>query len=492
MKTVTKIHQMMLLNVINVGIVVFWSVDGAFMTNYLTKRVNCFSPFGMTDFEASVVLNTGQLMIVLGLLFGYLSDRTRTRIGRRAPFILSGAVAAAVFYCVIPFLNDLALVVAVQVIVYFFVVWMSIPYYALVPDVTPPEKLSTCNAFFSLFGAVGTIAGYAVVGGILCDQCAYPSLYRYLPFGATGALLLLFALTTVAATREDTTAPPGLPVRVRAQTGAQTPRGEGFIRWFAGLVSDLRERRDLFWFMVFNFVLWMGLQGFVKFFTRFMDSDMGVPLDTAALALGVLPVVVMALAVPVGILGDRVSRKGLLMAGVLITMAAMVAGYFLIRPNARPAGAPAAVTGAPAAGGVSGFKAEYDYAECLAGSPDPCGGGSGDMLGKLGMLREEPLRTTALVLGAASAGLCVVFVLMAAIAPTLMPENKVGEFMGLLSATTGLGSAVGLIVSGALSTLLAATIHCRVIFIIGAACLAAASLVLLKVKIRNARDFVAQ
>ena len=159
MKTVTKIHQMIMLNIINIGLVVFWSVDGAFMTNYLTKKEFCFSPFGMTDFGASVVLYIGQFMVMLGLLFGYWSDRTRTKMGKRKPYMLGGAIAVAVLYSMIPFVNSLALVVALQIVVYFFLVLMSIPYYSLIPDVTPADKLSTCNAFFSLFGAIGTIAG---------------------------------------------------------------------------------------------------------------------------------------------------------------------------------------------------------------------------------------------------------------------------------------------------------------------------------------------
>jgi len=481
MKTVTKIHQMILLNIINIGIVVFWSVDGAFMTNYLTKKEFCFSPFGVSDAWAGVILYTGQLMVVLGVLFGYWSDRTRTRMGKRRPYILAGALIAGGFYCLLPFFNNLAVVVILQVIVYFFLVLMAIPYYSLIPDTTPADKLSTCNAFFSLFGAIGTIAGYAVIGGILCDQCKYPHLYRYLPFFATSGLVVFFALVTVLTTREDT----------KFSMPGSTTQSGGFGEWFKGIVADLKEHKDLSWFMVYNFFLWCGLQGFVKFFTRFMDNDMGVPLDTASIALGLLPIVVALLAVPVGILGDKTNRKNLLMFGTLLTLGALLAGYLLIPPNLpkEQRGNRVVVQNIASDKNTSsankGTVEKYNYKKCLSAKPNPCSIAQSSMLSKFGMLKKEPLHTTAIILGIASVGLCIVFLLMAAIAPTLMPKEKVGEYMGLLSATTGLGGGVGLLISGGLSTLLINSLHCRVIFIIGVIGIALATLALIKVKIKN-------
>ena len=483
MKTVTKIHQMILLNIINIGIVVFWSVDGAFMTNYLTKTTFCFSPFGMSDFWASVVLNTGQLMIVLGVLIGYWSDRTRSKWGKRRPFMLIGALIVGAFYCLIPFFNSLSMVILLQILVYFFIVFMAIPYYSIIPDVTPGDKLSTCNAFFSLFGAIGTIVGYAVIGGMLCDQCSYPEQYRYLPFFATAAFIVFFTVITVFTTREDTNYP------------AERPESGGFGKWLKGLMEDLKKHRALSLFIVYNFLLWCGLQGFVKFFTRFMDNDMGVPLDTASIALGLLPIVVMLLAVPVGILGDKLNRKNMLMVGTLLTLFGMAGGFFIIPKNlplekrgtnqlAQYETAAPAETAQPAQEEKPADGA-YNYEKCKAGDPDPCSGAGSDILSKVKMLKVEPLKTTAIVLGVASAGLCIIFLIMASVAPTLMPKEKVGEYMGLLSATTGLGGAVGLLISGALSTLLINSIHCRVIFIVGMICLALAAVVLTRIDIPN-------
>lgn len=484
MKTVTKIHQMILLNIINIGLVVFWSVDGAFMTNYLTKRQSCFSPFGMSDFGASVVLYIGQFMVVIGLLFGYWSDRTRTKIGKRKPYMLGGAIITAGFYAAMPYFNNLLIVVCLQVVVYFFLVLMSIPYFSLIPDVTPANKLSTCNAFFSLFGAVGTIVGYAIIGGMLTDQCKYPTLYRFLPFWITSAVLIVTALITTFAIKEDTN-------YAAAEATSSTQAG-GFLPWSKGLFNDLKQYKDLTLFMVMNFFMWMGLQGFVKFFTRFMDADMGVALDTASISLGALPVVVMLLAVPVGILGDKISRKGLLGFGFLLTGIAMFAGFIIIPQHKVASTRPPAIVAAEKAKQQKENTGSYNYAQCLNKHGDPCANGAGGIGEKLKEIKNDPLKTTAIILCFAAAGLCIVFLLMATIAPTLMPQDKIGEYMGLMSATTGLGGGAGLLLSGGLSTIFVNGMHCRVIFIIGAVCFAVCVVMLTRIKIKNAWELAAE
>jgi hypothetical protein len=167
----------------------------------------------------------------------------------------------------------------------------------------------------------------------------------------------------------------------------------------------------------------------------------------------------------------------------------MLAGFFFIPKNL-----PVSERGkaSQSSGAVKqSATGPYDYAECKAGKPDPCSVASSSIIAKLGMLKTEPLRTTAIILGLASAGLCVIFLLMASIAPTLMPQDKIGEYMGLLSATTGLGGGFGLLISGGLSTLLINSIHCRVIFIVGFVSIGIATLALLKVKIPNPWELAA-
>ena len=117
---------------------------------------------------------TGVIMAadnVLGLfllpIFGTLSDKCKSRMGRRKPFILFGTIAAAVLTILIPFIDNsyysdpsTAKVVLFIGVLGALLVAMGTyrsPAVALMPDLTPKPYRSQGNAIINLMGAVGGI-----------------------------------------------------------------------------------------------------------------------------------------------------------------------------------------------------------------------------------------------------------------------------------------------------------------------------------------------
>lgn len=99
---------------------------------------------------------------ILGLfmlpLFGVLSDKVSTKIGRRMPFILAGTAVAAIFTVVLPIAansNNLVLFMIALGLVLLAMATYRSPAVALMPDVTAKPVRSQGNAVINLMGTLG-------------------------------------------------------------------------------------------------------------------------------------------------------------------------------------------------------------------------------------------------------------------------------------------------------------------------------------------------
>ena len=105
------------------------------------------------------------LAILLIPLFGFLSDRTKTRFGRRMPYIVIGTIVAVMlfpFMAVAFMFNSLAGMIIVMVILIIAMQLYRAPSVALMPDITPKPKRPAANAIINFMGYIGVILGSIV------------------------------------------------------------------------------------------------------------------------------------------------------------------------------------------------------------------------------------------------------------------------------------------------------------------------------------------
>ena len=187
----------------------FFTALGFYALKYLTDTV------GIAAAAAGAVLMTGKLVDALwDPIVGQLSDRTRTRWGRRRPFLFFGSIplALAMWW----FFSNPHLAAAgarlLWALVAFILLNMSyslvnIPYSSLTPELTTDyHERSSLNGFRFMFAVVGTILGAVAVGPILAAFGGAGSGDKSLGFSMVGlifgAVMLASSMITAAVVRE--------------------------------------------------------------------------------------------------------------------------------------------------------------------------------------------------------------------------------------------------------------------------------------------------
>ena len=106
--------------------------------------------------------------LILLPIFGALSDKTKTPIGKRMPYILVGTFVCAVAFPFIPILfhySNLGGVIALMAIVVLFAMMYRNPAVALMPDITPKPLRSKANGIINIMGYIG--GAFATVVGLV-------------------------------------------------------------------------------------------------------------------------------------------------------------------------------------------------------------------------------------------------------------------------------------------------------------------------------------
>ena len=284
---------------------------------------NHFVPIFLREMALSATLITfvltwdNYLNMFMQPLVGQLSDRTRTRIGRRKPWVLGGAPIALTAFLFVPSATTAFGVMAAIFFTNFGNALFRSPGVALIGDLYPSQQRSLANGIINLMLGVGAALAY-FGGGWLYGQYG-----RYAPFIFGSSVMALALIIGYVVARE-------------AQRFVHEPRRQLYESEDkeAGLLESVRALRregniSILWMLGAILSWFMGFTALEALLSLIGKEALGVPPDRMGQLVALLPAAFILCAVPSGVLATRFGRKPMILTGVGGLTALLLYGYFI-------------------------------------------------------------------------------------------------------------------------------------------------------------------
>ena len=278
------------------GVNVIWGVYNAFVPIFLSEKFNIatgFIGFFMT------LDNIAALFIQPPI--GAWSDRIRTPLGRRIPFILVGAPISALAFGLIPLAAVLPLFVACTSTLLLSAALWRTPVVALMPDITPSASRSQANGIVNFMGGVGMIVALQT-GGMLYK------LSPNFPFWLGSVLVIVAALVVFLFIKEPK----------EYEEAEQQP----------GLIESLKEifneeEKSGLRILLALFFWSVGFSAVDTFFTLYAKNYLGIAVGDGATLLSIVPLFFIIFAIPTGYIAGKIGRRVSISIG-LVTFGIMM------------------------------------------------------------------------------------------------------------------------------------------------------------------------
>ena len=301
------------------SILAFWQFYDQVIP-YLLEKV-----FSLSTFAANAIMSIDNVLAIFMLpLFGMISDRTKTPLGKRTPYILFGTIVAVILMLIMSVfvgeVNFWGFIIALVAVLIVMAVYRT-PAVAYMPDVTPKSLRSQGNAIINLVGYIGGIFATVVMMFMLKssknaqgetvysnDQSFYPVFITIAAFMLVAVLIMVF---TVKENKEVAATKPYM----EEESEETTEEGKLSKPVFKSLVLILLS--VFLWFMAYNAV--------TTAFSRYCVNVWGADLGTSSSYLLTATVAAIAAFVPLGFLSAKVGRKNTVLIGIVM----MTVCYFI-------------------------------------------------------------------------------------------------------------------------------------------------------------------
>lgn len=309
------------------SICAFWQMYDNLVPLILTNT------FHLNETISGAIMAADNVMALFLLpLFGGLSDKCTSRLGRRRPFILFGTLAAMCLMLLLPLFADsyhaapgggkIALFICVLGLLLVAMGTYRSPAVALMPDITPKPLRSKANAIINLMGAVGGIL-YLLITTFLYHVKS-ETYVSFFPLFAIVAGIMAAALAVVMFFVNE-------PELVKKQQEYERKHPEDDLTEHTAqgdtLPADVKKSLT---FLLVSISLWfVGYNGVSTWFSVYAENIWGMSLGQANTCLTIATGGAILSYIPIGTVASHIGRRKTIRFGTLLLSGSFLAAFLL-------------------------------------------------------------------------------------------------------------------------------------------------------------------
>ncbi len=296
-------------------ITAFWQAYDKTIPLILTYK------FGMKQTLSGLIMALDNILAVFLLpLFGALSDKTKSKLGKRTIFILIGTICAVVAFIFIPIIGNIWLFIGVLLITLLAMATFRSPAVALMPDVTCKPLRSKGNAIINL---VGTAGGLIVLGLGMVVKVGEDTMSNLMPYYvAVCGIMLLGLIIFMLTVKENKWAD-----QMAEDTKKYFPEDEKEeVEENKGVKLSKPQLISLLLILASVALWYMGYNAITSKYSLYADKVLKQSYDLTLLIAQGAAIISY---IPVGMIASKIGRKVTILAGVVMLALAFFFAMFM-------------------------------------------------------------------------------------------------------------------------------------------------------------------
>jgi len=261
--------------------------------------------------------------VIIQPIMGAISDNTRSKFGRRMPYLIIGVPLGAVFFSLIPTQSSLPML-----LIFMFLFGTSMGFYraqavSLMPDFVRPENRSKGNAIINLMGGFGVAIGYgfSALLGLVGLQIL---------FLIISVIMVIALLVLLWRIKEKDSYSYQLILETEGKEGEKIKKEKttpGLLESIKDIAGE--EDKSTLFILLAIFCWFIGYQGIVALISIYGVQVLGYTEGLAGFLPFIVTVPLLLTIYPLSYLPGKIGRRTTIKIGVIIWTVMLVIGFFM-------------------------------------------------------------------------------------------------------------------------------------------------------------------